>query len=114
VNVLAALTDVDGHTVVKSAFEPVLPDGELQAVHMMATMIARQAVNLVSVKDARALVLELERMDAVMPMTDPTAWRKLQANIAVHKRAAEAFCRFRTELQKIIDEETAAAREARR
>ena len=50
---------------------------------------------------AQAVVSELERMESLMPIVDPTGYRDIQATLPGHLLAARAFLAFRTELEKL-------------
>ena len=71
------------------------------------TYKAIQSVALVAqaipLADAVAVVEEMERTDALMPLLDPTGWIKLQKTAPQHARLARAFLAFRRELAELIE-----------
>ena len=67
----------------------------------LTDMVARM-VCTVSVEDARALVAEFESIETLMPILDPTRYRRVAPNIPGHLRAAQAFLSYRKALQEFI------------
>ena len=57
---------------------------------------------LIPVADAQALLREFDRMDAVMPIVDPTGYRALLRTMPAHRRVAEAFLTFRQVLEREV------------
>lgn len=63
-----------------------------------------RSVMCLSIEEIRAVIDEINRTETLMPIIDPTAYRKIMNNIPDHRRQAEAFLRLRTELGKITNE----------
>lgn len=64
--------------------------------------VARQAM-YVSVDDAVALVAEIDRTEALMPLLDPTGYRQIQGTAPAHKAVAEAFLAFRRAIAAAVE-----------
>jgi len=62
--------------------------------------VCRLAV-VITVDDAVALVNEFKKMDTLMPILDPTAYKSVLPNIGGHEDAARAFLTFRLALEKL-------------
>lgn len=61
--------------------------------------IAQQAY-LVPLDAIQACLAELDHVDAVMPITDPTAYRKISPNIPGHRAMLRAFLAFRVVIEE--------------
>ncbi len=73
---------------------------EIETIKQQIDQICQLAA-LIPVDDAVALVNELERMDSLMPVVDPTGWVKITGTIDGHKIAASGFLDFRRTLEKL-------------
>ena len=82
---------------------PAVPEESrpLEFIKEMVDACARMAL-IVSVDDARRLVAEFDHMDGLMPILDPTGYRKIQRNLPGHRRVAAAFLAFRQIIQEEI------------
>jgi hypothetical protein len=58
----------------------------------------------VSVEDAVELVNEFKRMEALMPMMDPTGYMDISKTLPGHETAARAFLDFRIALEKLKED----------
>ena len=72
----------------------------IELVKQNIDVICRLGV-AVSIENAKGLVDELERMETVMPILDPTEWMRVSKTIKGHKTAAIAFLRFRMALETV-------------
>ena len=61
--------------------------------------------SLIPIEDAKKLVDELEHMETVMPIRDPSGWIHIYKNMNGHKAAAIAFLRFRMTLETLKDKD---------
>lgn len=68
-------------------------------------MAAGRIASMVDLAAARAVLESMHFVDTVMPITDPTAWMKLQKTAPGHQQFAAAFVRFRTVLEEFRPEE---------
>lgn len=93
-----AIIDAGDGTKAVSISEPLcdLPD-----FHMVQH--ACRMVLMVELSAAQGVRAELERMQAVMPMRDPTWYMKHADNLMAHTRMVEAFLTFRRELQRLVE-----------
>jgi len=62
--------------------------------------IARSA-SVVSVEDTKAVLREIERTDALMPIVDPTSYMSMARTLPQHRRLVRAFLAFRRELDDL-------------
>ena len=58
---------------------------------------------LVSVSDTRDLVEEINRMESLMPIVDPSGWKDISKNVGGHKDIAAAFLTFRIALEEELE-----------
>lgn len=78
--------------------------GKFEVTWEFMLSVCRLATAL-PVADARALVREIERTDALMPILDPTGYRKIIHNTTHWREVAGAFLTFRTVLDRVLVEE---------
>lgn len=64
-----------------------------------------QIALMIPVADAEAVLNEMGRMDALMPIVDPTGYRKIMRNVPGHEDEVRAFLTFRRELERIAPKE---------
>lgn len=81
---------------------------ELKTVKECIDAVCRLAV-AIPLKDAVALVNELERMETLMPFTHPTAYLEIRGTLPGHMLGARAFLEFRSELEKLRPREEATS-----
>lgn len=60
--------------------------------------IVCQLALLVTESDLAALQQELDQMNALLPIIDPTAYRRILTTLPTHLGAVRAFVRFRAAL----------------
>lgn len=73
---------------------------DLHGMLIWCQNIGRQAC-LFPIEDYRAVLSEIDRMETVMPLTDPTAYMKIMDTMPSHKRLVEAVLAFRLTLEKL-------------
>ncbi len=64
-------------------------------------LVGQLALNI-PLSDAQAVVQEMEHTESFVPLIDPTGWLRIRGTATGHKRLAEAFLRFRSELEQIV------------
>lgn len=65
-------------------------------------ILASQIALNIPLTDAQAVVQEMQHTESFMPLIDPTGWLRIRGTAPGHQRLAEAFLRFRSELEQII------------
>lgn len=76
----------------------------LQGAQQYMMTVARQLL-LIPQEDMDAVIAEVERMDAIMPFTDPTEWMRIAKNIPNHLRLYRAIAAARREIAAVLGEE---------
>jgi len=61
----------------------------------------------VSVDDMKEYIKEVNRTDTIMPLIDPTGWRRSSEVLSANLLIARAFLMFRTTLEKALTGEPA-------
>lgn len=74
---------------------------DIGLVKQQVDMICSLALNIPT-EDATALVNEIDRTLAFMPITDPTGFKQIMFTADAHMAIARAFLTFRAELSRII------------
>ena len=74
-------------------------------------LVSQLALNI-PLTDAQAVVREMEHTESFMPLIDPTGWLRIRGTAQGHQRLAEAFLRFRSELEQIVAESRPAGNPA--
>ena len=77
---------------------------DLRDIKARLDTIVRIAL-MVTPAEATALVNEFNRMDALVPIFDPTWFLANMHNMEHHKRIAQAFAAFRGEIEAVLEEE---------
>ena len=83
------------------------PD-ELNDAHTKAMMLIRLLMTTITHEELSGLQAEFSRMHALMPITDPTAYKRIVGNMGGHEDAIRALARCRGELEQIIGPELAS------
>ena len=65
-------------------------------------MIGR-LVLLVPLADVRAVYDAIARVDTILPIVDPTAYRNLLGTLGGHREFVRAFLDFRQALERIVE-----------
>mgnify|MGYP001014322138 FL=1 len=79
------------------------PAPDLAVVYELMLSLSRACL-IISLADAQAVAAELSRMDALMPILDPTGYRAILPQRAGHARFIAAFVAFRRELEALREE----------
>ena len=79
------------------------PPTAIRATKVLVDNLCQQAM-LIPVDAAAALVQEIARTDAILPVLDPTGWMQIARTLPGHERAAQAFLTFRQELERIAQD----------
>lgn len=77
---------------------------DLNEALMQIKMIARLAIGI-DAETAQAVLNELGRMHALMPIADPTAYKGQMGRIDESDRLVRAFIAFRNEVEGVAEEE---------
>lgn len=80
-------------------------DLETSTTYELVLSVAHLAL-LVSPEDATAVLAEVSRTEALMPVVDPTGYRAIAANMADARRLVEAFIEFRRAPAQLVGEAT--------
>jgi len=75
----------------------------LPAVYDMIKQVAQMAM-LITPEQSQAIAREIDFMDALMPITDPTGYKKLLETAQGHRDLIAAFVHFRSQLERIVQE----------
>lgn len=76
---------------------------DLEGTHQQVLMVARILLGL-NPDALDALLNEYSRMDALMPIMDPTGYRKIMDNIPQHRTVTAAIAGARREIVKVLGE----------
>lgn len=55
----------------------------------------------ISIEDAQALAAEIDHIEAVLPMLDPTAWMRIANTEGGHRELVQAFLTFRRTVEEL-------------
>lgn len=77
------------------------PD-ELPDAHARAMMVVRMLLNAITADELAALQAEFGRMHALMPIVDPTGYKRIMGNMDGHEDAIRALARCRAEIVRVI------------
>jgi hypothetical protein len=80
-------------------------DIDVETLHSLVVGVAQHAI-LLSVEQAQALVDEMNRMESLMPILDPTGYIKIRKTMPGHKALAVAFLTFRQAIEQLNTEST--------
>jgi len=75
---------------------------ELNDAHARAMILIRMLMTMIAQEELQALLDEFGRMHILMPITDPTGYKRIVGNMGGHEDAIRALARCRGELQRII------------
>lgn len=78
---------------------------ELNDIQARAMACARLVLEMVSAEELGQLLNEYGRMDALMPIMDPTGYRQIMHNIPSHRAVVQALLMARRTIEREIDEE---------
>lgn len=81
---------------------------ELNSAHERAMNLIRMLMTTITTEELRGLQGEFNRMHALMPIADPTGYRRIMDNMGGHEDAIRALARCRGELARIIGPELAS------
>lgn len=76
-------------------------DSEVAETYNNIRLVSQLALNI-PLQDAQTVVQEMEHTKSFMPLIDPTGWLRIRGTAPGHQRLAEAFLRFRSELEQIV------------
>lgn len=74
--------------------------GLLKAAKSLIDQSCRMAA-LIPLSSAQKVLDEMNRMEVLMPFTDPTGYIAISKNLGENKRAVKAFLAFRKELETL-------------
>jgi hypothetical protein len=78
---------------------------DIQNMQAHAMMLARVLLTAMSDDDLTLLLNEYDRMDTLMPMIDPTAYKRVGRNIPGYRRVVAALAAARREIAAVLAEE---------
>lgn len=84
--------------------DPQFSSTDLQQAHTNAILLSRLIINADPVQ-LQAVLDEMSRMEALMPMLDPTGYRSVMNNIPRHRRVIGAILGAHKEIAAVLDEE---------
>ena len=64
--------------------------------------VIRLMLNMITADELSALISELSRMHALMPIVDPTGYKRVMGNMDGHEGAIRALARCRAEIVRIV------------
>jgi hypothetical protein len=70
-----------------------------------AMNVARMLLLMVDADDLDALLREYSRMDSVMPLFDPTGYKRVMGNIPKYRTVVQALATARKQIAAVLQQE---------